>query len=85
VAGKLTPCPRPYCGGSILDGQCFLCGRSLTPPTVGTLYQRREHKERQRPVQRDPYLSLARRVLDIPERAPQWDAAQQAYVIDELD
>jgi hypothetical protein len=22
-------CPRPYCKGSILDGECHLCGRSV--------------------------------------------------------
>ena len=66
------------------DGEprCLLCGRDPTSAaTVGTLYQRREHKESQvaqlvspmgdmpatESQARDPYLSLARKVLDYPE------------------
>jgi len=71
------------------------------PATVGTHHQHREHQaptggaahgksagrsaDLEHPARADPYLSLARRVLAIPERAPQWDPALQAYVIDVLD
>jgi hypothetical protein len=79
----LTPCPRPHCGGTILFGTCLLCARSLTPPTVGG----RRHREAaaRRAPREDPYVAVARKVLRMPEAAPMWDEAQQAYVIDELD
>jgi len=88
VAGNLTPCPRAHCGGALLcswgePAHCLLCGRSLSPPTVGTRRQR-EPATRRAPRE-DPYVAVARRVLAIPERVPQWDPDLQAYVIDELD
>jgi len=79
----LTPCPRLHCAGSLLWGACHLCGRSLTPPTVGGPRQRQQSARRQKPE--EDAAALARRVLAPPERSARWDPDLQAYVIDELD
>ena len=81
---RLTRCPRPFCGGSILWGTCLLCGRDPTSPAHVGAHHQREPSARRAPRE-DPYLSLARRVLAPPERAPEWDPALGAYVIDETD
>ena len=65
----LKPCPREGCGGSVLmwpDGpSCLLCGRDPYHPLRLGIVER--HQERRR--RPDPYVSLARRVLDMPEVA----------------
>jgi hypothetical protein len=44
--------------------------------------RQREPAARRAPRE-DPYVAVARKVLRMPEAAPMWDEAQQAYVIDE--